>query len=812
MASTNFKIFNEDLSPDRTFSDAEYNVATQRQGGVIPGMALSRLHNKLYRQSSSMAKAIADFLVAQGIDCMDNDVPGITAGIRSAILNAAGSEVKNHNTSLTAHADLLHLRQNSKAYAINDIAYSSKLQSYAYAECIQAGTTAATEPTWPTVGNTVTDGTVKWVVRDIRDARKFFDGKTSADFAPTGSGLGVSAADISSSASLNSFPVASGFYKGSSITNAPTTNYGYLYTAYGLNSVNYSQLFHDAQNGKLYERSAYGTHRAWNQIITSDQVKVAVNLSDLNTITTSGFYRVGAVNANLPPGRADGQLLVMYGGGDTITQVYGDYSGNNLYFRSGNPSNIGGSGSWGNWKQVATTDIAAPAGCGTGGFLASIDNQDVNTVKTNSGTFYCISCTNLPVAKDGYLKNDIRNANYIHQTFTAADGVGSWDRICMTGVWSAWKQIATTDQVPSVKSEVASSTADLNTIITSGFYRLGNGNSNLPDPSCAYGQLLVMRGGGATIAQICVNYSKNIWYARSGSPTDVGGTGTWTEWKRIDQSGVQIGTIMPFLATKAQPGWLACDTGALVSRTTYPDLWAWVQANAPLITESAWQAQAAVQSSVGYYSSGDGSTTFRLPRIVDFVSGTDVNRPVGTWRPDEFKSHSHVGTRLGSDQPHAGSSYLYSQSDGSKTTGETGGNETRPKSISMLYCVKAFDSPTNQGMIDITALANNVAGKVNLTDFTGNQSKTANGWQKLPGGLILQWGTVSGYSSYTVNFPIAFPNAVFQVVANTDNPTTGTNGHFVEVASLTKSSFVAYCFINNTTLDPRAIRYIAVGY
>lgn len=100
MAQTNFKIFNEEMNSDRTFSDSEYEVATQRQGGVIPGMALSRLHNKLYRQSTAMAKAIADFLVAQGYDCIDNDVPGITTAIEAAILKAASEGIGQHKNAL----------------------------------------------------------------------------------------------------------------------------------------------------------------------------------------------------------------------------------------------------------------------------------------------------------------------------------------------------------------------------------------------------------------------------------------------------------------------------------------------------------------------------------------------------------------------------------------------------------------------------------------------------------------------------------------------------------------------------------------
>jgi len=57
-----------------------------------------------------------------------------------------------------------------------------------------------------------------------------------------------------------------------------------------------------------------------------------------------------------------------------------------------------------------------------------------------------------------------------------------------------------------------------------------------------------------------------------------------------------------------------------------------------------------------------------------------------------------------------------------------------------------------------------ISGKVNLTDFTGlNQSKIANGWQKLPGGIIIQWGNSGTYTSNeqvkNVVFPLAFPNA-----------------------------------------------------
>ena len=55
--------------------------------------------------------------------------------------------------------------------------------------------------------------------------------------------------------------------------------------------------------------------------------------------------------------------------------------------------------------------------------------------------------------------------------------------------------------------------------------------------------------------------------------------------------------------------------------------------------------------------------------------------------------------------------------------------------------------------------------KVALVSFTGtNQSLTGSGYQKLPGGLIIQWGiiTTSGITDTIVTYPIAFPNATLR--------------------------------------------------
>ena len=73
--------------------------------------------------------------------------------------------------------------------------------------------------------------------------------------------------------------------------------------------------------------------------------------TDLNTITQSGMYRINDNNANTPPGVSYGQLLVVYGGADTITQIISDFTSTNLYWRSGNPIN-NSSGVWYSWQKI----------------------------------------------------------------------------------------------------------------------------------------------------------------------------------------------------------------------------------------------------------------------------------------------------------------------------------------------------------------------------------------------------------------------------------------------------------------------------
>ena len=176
--------------------------------------------------------------------------------------------------------------------------------------------------------------------------------------------------------------------------------------------------------------------------------------------------------------------------------------------------------------------------------------------------------------------------------------------------------------------------------------------------------------------------SSNKLYIRNENNT------AWIEVANLDQNAsrfepvnaVPVGAVNTFAMNVPPAGWLACD-GALVSRTTYSSLFNVVGST---------------------YGSGDGSTTFKLPDLRgEFVRGWDDGRGVDTGRgfgssqADEFKSHTHTGTNPGGVTwlaRYQGTGGTWpGERDGNDRTGSTdatGGTETRPRNLALLYCIK----------------------------------------------------------------------------------------------------------------------------
>ena len=119
-------------------------------------------------------------------------------------------------------------------------------------------------------------------------------------------------------------------------------------------------------------------------------------------------------------------------------------------------------------------------------------------------------------------------------------------------------------------------------------------------------------------------------------------------------------------------------------------------------------------------------------------------------------------------------------------------------------------SPTLTGTpIAPTAATNTSTTQIATTAFANpGASLAANGYQRLPSGLIMQWGlnnTPAGANNVIVNFPIAFASAVYSVTGNAVG-FAGYNGDQVQFNAVNTSNFRAY-----TTTASVAFYWFAIG-
>lgn len=133
------------------------------------------------------------------------------------------------------------------------------------------------------------------------------------------------------------------------------------------------------------------------------------------------------------------------------------------------------------------------------------------------------------------------------------------------------------------------------------------------------------------------------------------------------------GRIELFAMNSAPAGYLKAN-GALVSRTTYADLFA------------------AIGTTFGV---GDGTTTFGLPdlrgefiRMWDDGRGVDSGRVFGSAQADAFKSHLHSDSCSGLYGGNGGAGVGSAEIPLPGSTGSTGDTETRPRNIALLACIK----------------------------------------------------------------------------------------------------------------------------
>ena len=270
-------------------------------------------------------------------------------------------------------------------------------------------------------------------------------------------------------------------------------------------------------------------------------------------------------------------------------------------------------------------------------------------------------------------------------------------------------------------------------------------------------------------------------------------------------------------------GYVAAD-GQELDDNLFPDAKAGILGGrVPVADGATWLADPTARAS---YVASSSAGKFRIPDLNGKFAGSlgavflrgDGARSAetkGVIQNDEFKSHDHsinsasgpITTRTSYNNTTGGGGNL----GGNASTYEKGGSETRPLNATGCWVIKLFGSVVNIGAVDAAQLATIYAAiqaeKVDIASFLGsNRSFTTNGYQRFPGGLIIQWGIASLTASVTnvVSLPISFP--VAQLVPHTSaSSTTGTEAEVAVVA------------FNATTISLRSdisqnAYWFAIGY
>lgn len=148
----------------------------------------------------------------------------------------------------------------------------------------------------------------------------------------------------------------------------------------------------------------------------------------------------------------------------------------------------------------------------------------------------------------------------------------------------------------------------------------------------------------------------------------------------IVSGGVPAGAVMSFAMNSAPAGWLAANGNEYAKTGTYAALFA------------------AISTTYGETngSGGAGTSHFRVPDLRGyFVRGSGTNSDgtaagtFGAKQADDLKSHTHtVYGVTGGVFTSTGIFLSGTSGNGNQTSAPTGGTETRPKNIALLYCIK----------------------------------------------------------------------------------------------------------------------------
>lgn len=296
--------------------------------------------------------------------------------------------------------------------------------------------------------------------------------------------------------------------------------------------------------------------------------------------------------------------------------------------------------------------------------------------------------------------------------------------------------------------------------------------------------------------------------------------------------------------------------GSEYSREVFPDLWEYAESQTGyVITEEEWQALSNQNDgNVPFYSSGDGTTTFRVPSLKCWIKGASGIEEVGSYltaglpniegsfepRPHPTGNINYGGAICITDGAftlkHQGSSVQYNgmtESSGrynldtvkfsAQRYNQIYGNSdtVQPPSIVGMWLVKAYGTVLNEGNAEASAAVEQYARleeRINSIDFDGiyivEAQRNATEWYRIwSDGWIEQGGEAfqDNAATYVVHLLKPYINTdYFACVTlginecHTGSPAT----KYISVYDMTTTSFTTY---TTNTVGLRRKRWYACG-
>lgn len=317
---------------------------------------------------------------------------------------------------------------------------------------------------------------------------------------------------------------------------------------------------------------------------------------------------------------------------------------------------------------------------GLGDPAPAVFSGDVNSLAVTGFFSIGAGATNLPAGvtiAGSFITHSQINANAAHQLLHAnATPPRLYLRIKVSGTWSAWSEVAHTARLLTSTGQNATQ-AMTQKAVTDAIPPVVQGvGQSTTDVMSQKAVSDALAGGGVVVVQ-----------GTGQSTTDVMSQKAVTD--ALASGGVALlrGIPLPLPVATPPPGMIACN-GASLNRSSYLNLWNWANARARVVSDAQWAAN------TGTFSSGNGSTTFRVPDLRgEFIRGMDVGRGVdpsgsrlpGTVQLDEFKSHTH--TYQNHTASGGGGGPTLNQYPTPTQTGATGGAETRPRNVALMWCM-----------------------------------------------------------------------------------------------------------------------------